>query len=86
MILLGRILLIQILGARDMNCKRCGSDNCVVINEVHTSGKDYDAGKGCCGAILFGPLGILCGACGEERTIKNVHYWVCNNCGFKFRV
>lgn len=69
-----------------MQCKKCGSEDCQIINEVHTSGTDFSFGKGCCGWVLFGPIGVLCGACGEERRTINKNYWVCQNCGFKFRV
>ena len=69
-----------------MKCPRCGEENCSVINEVTTSGKDFSASKGCLGALIFGPLGILCGSCGEEKKTKNTNYWVCNNCGNKWKV
>ena len=72
-----------------MICLNCGSDNCQVINEIHTKGKDFSASKGCCGAILLWPIwpiGILCGACGKGKTTQNKNYWVCNNCGYKWRM
>ncbi len=69
-----------------MNCKRCGSDRTHVINEVTTKGKDYSATKGICGWILMGPIGILCGACGEGKKTNNTNYWVCDNCGFKSKM
>ena len=68
-----------------MICLNCGSENCQMINEVHNKGKDFSESKGCCGAILFSPIGILCGACGQGRQTKNKNYWVCNNCGYKWR-
>ncbi len=69
-----------------MNCPKCNSDKCKIINEVSSEGKDYKAGTGCLGALLFGPLGLLCGACGKGRQINNENYWVCENCGNKWRV
>ena len=69
-----------------MRCPHCNSENCTIVNAVTTTGKDYSASKGCCGAILLGPLGLLCGACGEGRKIHNVNYWVCGDCGYKFRM
>ena len=69
-----------------MVCPRCGADNSSVINETTTTGKDFSAGKGCCGAILFGPIGVLCGACGNGKQINNQAYYVCNNCGNKWKV
>ena len=69
-----------------MKCPDCGSENCHIINEVETTGKDYDAKDGCCGYICLGPIGLLCGACGKGKETTNVNYWVCNNCGKKWRV
>ena len=69
-----------------MVCPRCGADNSSVINETTTTGKDFSAGKGCCGAILFGPIGVLCGACGKGKQIHNQAYYVCNSCGNKWKV
>lgn len=48
--------------------------------------KGYGLGKGCCGYIVFGPLGLLCGLCGMgEGKKSNKAYWICNECGKKFR-
>lgn len=69
-----------------MTCPKCYGRNCQIINETTSHGKDFSASKGCCGAILFGPIGILCGACGEGRTVESKAYWVCNDCGHKFKV
>ena len=68
-----------------MKCPNCDSKNCQMINEIQTKGKDFSAGKGCLGAILLGPLGILCGACGKGKQVKNTNYWVCNDCGNKWK-
>ena len=68
-----------------MVCPRCKNDSCQIITETTSSGKDFSAGKGCCGAILFGPIGILCGACGEGRKIHSTSYWICTTCGNKFK-
>ncbi len=69
-----------------MICPKCGQNNCQIINEVNITGKDFSGSKGCCGALLFGPIGILCGSCGSGKKANNVQYWVCNNCGHKWRV
>ncbi len=72
-----------------MRCPKCESDNCTIINEATTKGKSFSVGKGCCGYFLLspfvGPLGILCGACGKGKHIVNTNYWVCNNCGYKWK-
>lgn len=69
-----------------MKCPKCESDDCEIINEVHTTGKDFSASKGICGAILLGPIGVLCGACGKGRKVHNTNYWVCNDCGRKWKL
>lgn len=50
-----------------MQCPKCGNTNLQIITETETKGKDFSATKGCCGAVLFGWIGILCGACGKEK-------------------
>jgi len=68
-----------------MRCPRCGSEYCQVITETNTSGKDYSVCNGLCGAILAGPIGILCGFCGSGKQTTTTTFWVCNNCGKKWR-
>ncbi len=69
-----------------MVCPNCGSENCNIINEVITTGKDFSASKGCCGWLLLGPFGLLCGLCGEGKKTHNEQFWVCNGCGNKWKV
>ena len=70
-------------------CPQCGNEELQVTTETstQTTGKNYSAGQGCLGYLLFGPLGLLCGACGEgkQTTTTNTTYWVCPKCGKKFR-
>ena len=68
-----------------MQCPNCGNTNLQATTETSSTGKDFSAGKGCCGAILMGPIGILCGACGKGKQTHNNQYWICNNCGNKWR-
>lgn len=69
-----------------MYCPRCGSTHVQIVNEVNTETKGYGAGKGCLGYLIFGPIGLLCGMCGMgESKTKTQSYWVCNQCGNKFR-
>jgi tellurium resistance protein TerD len=56
-----------------LTCPKCGSTN------VYVNKKGYSAGSGCCGAILLGPLGLLCGASGSNTIEKN-----CLDCKKKF--
>lgn len=76
-------------GAADFFCPYCGNNDlqAVVENNTITSGKDFSAGKGCLGALIFGPLGLLCGLCtkGKKTITTNKTYWACAKCGKKFR-
>lgn len=69
-----------------MKCPKCQNENCQIINEVTTSGKDYSAVKGCLGTMLLGPSGMLCGACGKGKQTTNTNFWVCKDCGNKWKV
>lgn len=70
-----------------MRCPNCGSDQCQIVADTQVETKGYGAGKGCCGFIIFGWVGLLCGLCGSGKTKSTTqHYWVCHNCGNKFRV
>lgn len=68
-----------------MKCPKCGSYNCQIITEYNTKGKDYYIGRGLCGAVLAGPIGALCGFCGSGKKINTETYWICNNCGRKWK-
>ena len=68
-----------------MNCPKCNNTNLFSTTEVNTTGKDFSFGKGCCGAILLGPIGILCGACGGGKQTHSTTYWICSECGYKFK-
>lgn len=63
-----------------MICPKCGSEN--VQFSTNTSGGGFGAGKGCCGYMILGPIGLLCGACGSGTTTEE--FWICHNCGYKF--
>ena len=65
-----------------MKCPKCGSENVHVSIEITKQG--FSGGKGCCGAILLGPLGLLCGLCGKNKIKSEEKYWLCNNCGAQF--
>lgn len=36
----------------------------------------------CCGFILLGPLGLLCGAC--DSGVTTHEFWICHDCGNQF--
>ena len=52
-----------------LKCPRCGS------TQIHVDKRGFDAGSACCGAIILGPLGLLCGADGANKLRKT-----CLNC------
>lgn len=54
-------------------CPKCGSKN------IYISKRGYDAGSACCGAILLGPFGLLCGQSGANKIEK-----ICLDCKKKF--
>ena len=67
-----------------MKCPNCGSENCQFIATTETHGKSFSFSNACCGSILLGPIGILCGACGTGVHSKTHEYWICNTCGKRF--
>ena len=58
-----------------IKCPECGS------TEISIHKEGFDAKSACCGALLVGPLGILCGA--KEANKLNRH---CLNCGHKWQI
>lgn len=56
-----------------IRCPECNS------TQIHVDKKGYDAGGGCCGTIIFGPLGLLCGQFGANKIritcISCGHSW-----------
>jgi len=65
-----------------IKCPRCGSGNIQYVSETETRG--FGFGKGCCGYILFGPFGWLCGLLGMGKGTSYT-YWICKNCGRRFQ-
>lgn len=67
---------------RLLRCPKCGSEDVQFATSTSTTG--ISASDACCGYMLLGPLGLLCGLCGAgESTTKE--FWVCHNCGAKFK-
>lgn len=52
-------------------CPKCGGRNCQLISETDYRSGKYGFGKGCCGYILFGLPGLICGLCGMESKSKH---------------
>ncbi len=60
-------------GPVSVKCPRCG------CSQISGNKKGMDAGTACCGALLLGPLGLLCGLSGANKVIIT-----CLNCGFQW--
>lgn len=69
-------------------CPHCGAAlmDCVplVKTNVTSSGGGYGFFSGCCGVILLGPLGLLCGLRKRKTTSSSQTWWVCRKCGKEF--
>lgn len=61
-------------------CPKCGSENLEAYSDSKKQG--YGASKGCCGYILMGPFGLLCGLCGNKDQTSSGR--MCMDCGHKF--
>lgn len=69
-------------GFERIKCPKCGSDKISLVSD--TQKKGFSSGNACCGYMLLGPLGFLCGAVGANKT-KTTEYWVCGGCGNHFQ-
>ncbi|MDD7218386.1 MAG: hypothetical protein PUI16_00035 [Clostridia bacterium] len=67
-----------------MKCPNCGSDNCHYVSNTKVHSRGFGTGEACCGFLLMGPIGLLCGLCGMDTDSTVKEYWVCENCGNKF--
>ena len=56
------------------HCPRCGSSH------ISANKKGVDAGNACCGALLFGPLGLLCGFTESNKVLVT-----CLKCGHQWK-
>lgn len=63
-----------------MKCPKCGSEH--VQFTTHTQSDGFSFFDSCCGFILMGPIGLLCGACGMGSSTEE--FWICHDCGYKF--
>lgn len=63
-----------------MKCPFCGSEHVQYVS--HTTRTNFGGLQACCGFLLMGPLGLLCGLCGQSESTSE--YWVCHDCGNTF--
>lgn len=69
---------------QEVRCPYCGSTDIQVIVKTQVKGGGYSASNGCCGYLLLGPLGLLCGACGSDVKSTCETWWSCKKCGKEF--
>lgn len=69
-------------GFDKIKCPKCGSDSITLVS--NTQKKGFSSGNACCGYFLLGPIGVLCGSLGSNKT-STTEYWVCGGCGNKFQ-
>lgn len=69
-------------GFDKIKCPKCGSDSITLVS--NTQKKGFSSGNACCGYFLLGPIGVLCGSLGANKT-STTEYWVCGGCGNKFQ-
>lgn len=71
-----------------VGCPNCGTplEGCapIVKTTVKSTGGGYGLFSGCCGTIILGPLGLLCGLRKQNITSSNQTWWVCRKCGKEF--
>lgn len=69
-------------------CPHCGTPlhDCTPVSKttITDSGGGYGFFSGCCGTILLGPLGLLCGLRKRSITSSSQTWWLCKNCGKEF--
>lgn len=69
-------------GFDKIRCPQCGAENPSFVSNTEKRG--FSAGDACCGYMIFGTIGILCGALGSNSK-TTTEYWMCNSCGAKFQ-
>lgn len=69
-------------------CPHCGNplDNCSPVSKttITSSGGGYGLFSGCCGTVILGPLGLLCGLRRQSISSSSQTWWVCKKCGKEF--
>lgn len=70
----------------NVKCPKCGATGCTPHYKQNVSGGGYGCCSGGLGALILGPLGLLCGACGRSVKTENTLVWLCPKCGHEFQV
>lgn len=71
-----------------IGCPNCGMpmEGCtpLVKTTISSTGGGYGFFSGCCGMVLLGPFGLLCGLKGKRTTSSSQTWWACRKCGKEF--
>lgn len=70
----------------EVKCPKCGASGCVPQYKQNVSGGGYGCCQGVLGSLILGPLGLLCGMCGQSVKTTNNLVWICPKCGHEFQV
>ena len=62
-----------------VHCPKCGSTNVHFVSRSQSQG--FNATNACCGYLMCGPIGLLCGV-NNDQEIETVRK--CMNCGHEF--
>lgn len=69
----------------DTVCPFCKEPDCEFTqkNTATVTNKNFRWGSGCCGLLMLGPFGLLCGLCGtgSKTEMTSELWWVCKKCG-----
>lgn len=70
----------------EISCPYCHATGsaCYPVDKTKVSGSRYGFWNGCCGLVLLGPVGLLCGLCGNHIKLSNETWWICKKCGKEF--
>lgn len=69
----------------EIKCPNCGAVGCMPQYKQNVSGGGYGCCSGGLGALVLGPLGLLCGVCGRSVKSTNTLVWICPKCGHEFQ-
>ena len=68
-----------------MRCPRCRSESISSIIDTRTHTNRFVRGGACCGYVLCGWTGVLCGLCNTGDTTTTTKTTnICNDCGNRF--
>ena len=67
-----------------MRCPDCGGSHVQTIIQNDRTQKPFGVFPACCGYLIFGAWGLLCGLCGARETQRTTVSRRCSDCGRVF--